>query len=62
MMLDINCNAVRCWGGSVYEDHEFLIFAIKTEFWYGRILQWGALRTRKTESFLKNARGNGIYC
>jgi beta-mannosidase len=23
MVVDLNCNMVRCWGGSVYEDHGF---------------------------------------
>ena len=23
MIADLNCNMVRCWGGNVYEDHEF---------------------------------------
>ena len=23
MVLDLNCNMVRCWGGNVYEDHAF---------------------------------------
>jgi beta-mannosidase len=23
LMLDLNCNMVRCWGGNVYEDHAF---------------------------------------
>ncbi|HEY3319567.1 MAG TPA: glycoside hydrolase family 2 TIM barrel-domain containing protein [Planctomycetota bacterium] len=23
MLVDLNCNMVRCWGGNVYEDHDF---------------------------------------
>lgn len=23
MVKDLNCNMIRCWGGNVYEDHEF---------------------------------------
>jgi beta-mannosidase len=23
MIADLNCNMIRCWGGNVYEDHEF---------------------------------------
>ena len=23
MIIDLNCNMIRCWGGNVYEDHEF---------------------------------------
>ena len=23
MIVDLNCNMIRCWGGNVYEDHEF---------------------------------------
>lgn len=26
MLKDIKCNMVRCWGGNVYEDHEFFDF------------------------------------
>ncbi len=26
MLRDIGCNAVRCWGGNVYEDHAFFDF------------------------------------
>ncbi|MEE0928957.1 MAG: hypothetical protein UIG59_07165, partial [Acutalibacteraceae bacterium] len=26
MLDDLNCNIVRCWGGNVYEDHEFFDF------------------------------------
>lgn len=29
MLLDINCNSVRCWGGNVYEDHPFFDFCDK---------------------------------
>lgn len=29
MLVDVNCNMVRCWGGSVYEDHEFFDFCDK---------------------------------
>jgi len=23
MIVDLNCNMIRCWGGNVYEDHQF---------------------------------------
>ena len=23
MIIDLNCNMIRCWGGNVYEDHDF---------------------------------------
>jgi beta-mannosidase len=23
MIVDLNCNMIRCWGGNVYEDHDF---------------------------------------
>ncbi len=23
MIIDLNCNMIRCWGGNVYEDHKF---------------------------------------
>ncbi len=26
MAVDVNCNMLRCWGGNVYEDHEFFDF------------------------------------
>ncbi|MCY3020009.1 MAG: glycoside hydrolase family 2 [Planctomycetota bacterium] len=26
MLADLHCNMVRCWGGNVYEDHEFFDF------------------------------------
>lgn len=26
LLWDVGCNAVRCWGGNVYEDHEFFDF------------------------------------
>ena len=26
LLYDANCNMVRCWGGNVYEDHEFFDF------------------------------------
>ncbi len=26
MLVDLNCNMVRCWGGNVYEDHAFFDF------------------------------------
>lgn len=29
MLLDVNCNAVRCWGGNVYETHKFFDFCDK---------------------------------
>lgn len=29
MLKDINCNMVRCWGGNVYEDHDFFDFCDK---------------------------------
>lgn len=30
LLLDINCNMVRCWGGNVYEDHDFFDFCDKS--------------------------------
>lgn len=35
MLADLNCNMVRCWGGNVYEDHDFFDLCDK----YG-ILVW----------------------
>lgn len=35
MLADLNCNMIRCWGGNVYEDHEFFDLCDK----YG-ILVW----------------------
>lgn len=35
MLVDLNCNMIRCWGGNVYEDHEFFDLCDK----YG-ILVW----------------------
>jgi beta-mannosidase len=26
MVTDLNCNMIRCWGGNVYEDHDFFDF------------------------------------
>ncbi|MDQ1332907.1 MAG: beta-mannosidase, partial [Bacteroidota bacterium] len=26
MVTDLNCNMIRCWGGNVYEDHDFFNF------------------------------------
>jgi len=26
MLVDLNCNMIRCWGGNVYEDHAFFDF------------------------------------
>ena len=50
LMSDIGCNIVRCWGGNVMKTTDSLIFVMRTELWYGRILQWLAICIRRMMS------------
>lgn len=52
MLLDINCNAVRCWGGNVYEDHAFFDFCDKHGILVWQDFAMGCATYPQNEEFL----------
>ena len=52
MLLDINCNAVRCWGGNVYEDHPFFDFCDKHGILVWQDFAMGCATYPQNEEFL----------
>ena len=56
IMLDINCNAVRCWGGSVYEDHEFFDFCDKNGILVWQDFAMGCATYPQNREFLEKMR------
>lgn len=67
MLIDVNCNAVRCWGGNVYEDHNFFDFCDKNGIlvWqdfamacatYPNDEKFCAAMAREAEAVVKNLR------
>lgn len=56
MLLDINCNAVRCWGGSVYEDREFFDFCDKNGILVWQDFAMGCATYPQNREFLEKMR------
>lgn len=52
MLLDINCNAVRCWSGNVYEDHRFFDFCDKHGILVWQDFAMGCASYPQDEEFL----------
>ena len=53
---DIGCNILRCWGGNVYEDHEFFDFCDENGILVWQDFAMACHNYVPTEEFLKNLR------
>ncbi len=56
MLVDVNCNAVRCWGGNVYEDHEFFDFCDKNGILVWQDFAMGCATYPQNREFLEKMR------
>ena len=53
MIKDLNCNMIRCWGGNVYEDHEFFDLCDKNGVMVWQDFALACAVYPQTENFLK---------
>ena len=53
---DIGCNILRCWGGNVYEDHEFFDFCDENGILVWQDFAMACHNYVPTEAFLQNLR------
>jgi beta-mannosidase len=51
MLTDLNCNMVRCWGGNVYEDHDFFDFCDENGIMVWQDFAQACNRSPQTDSF-----------
>ena len=51
MLLDLNCNMVRCWGGNVYENHDFFSFCDENGIMVWQDFLQACNRTPQTTAF-----------
>lgn len=56
LLLDVNCNAVRCWGGNVYEDNEFFDFCDKNGILVWQDFAMGCATYPQNDEFLDKIR------
>ncbi len=51
MLVDLNCNMVRCWGGNVYEDHDFYNFCDENGIMVWQDFAQACNRSPQTDAF-----------
>ena len=56
MVLDLNCNMLRCWGGNVYEDHEFFELCDQNGILVWQDFAFACAAYPQDEDFLNEAR------
>lgn len=56
LLFDVNCNAVRCWGGNVYEDNEFFDFCDKNGILVWQDFAMGCATYPQNDEFLDKIR------
>ena len=56
LLFDVNCNAVRCWGGNVYEDNEFFDFCDKNGILVWQDFAMGSATYPQNDEFLDKIR------
>ena len=56
LLDDIGCNMVRCWGGNVYEDHEFFDFCDKNGILVWQDFAMGCATYPQNREFLEKMR------
>ncbi len=54
LVRDIGCNILRCWGGNVYEDHEFFDFCDRNGIMVWQDFSMACLPCPETDEFKKN--------
>ena len=53
LLRDIGCNIVRCWGGNVYEDHEFFDFCDENGIMVWQDFSMACMNYPETEEFCR---------
>lgn len=56
LVKDIGCNILRCWGGNVYEDHEFFDFCDRNGIMVWQDFAMACAEYPETEEFMANMR------
>jgi beta-mannosidase len=54
LVKDIGCNILRCWGGNVYEDHEFFDFCDRNGIMIWQDFAMACATYPETEEFMQN--------
>ena len=54
LVKDIGCNILRCWGGNVYEDHEFFDFCDRNGVMVWQDFSMACGQYPETEQFMRN--------
>lgn len=54
LVKDIGCNILRCWGGNVYEDHEFFDFCDRNGIMIWQDFAMACSHYPQTEEFIQN--------
>ena len=60
LVRDIGCNILRCWGGNVYEDHEFFDFCDRNGIMVWQDFAMACGQYPETEEFMKNIKGEVV--
>ena len=53
LLKDVGCNTVRCWGGNVYEDHEFFDFCDENGIMVWQDFSMACMNYPETEEFCR---------
>ncbi len=61
LLTDLNCNIVRCWGGNLYEDHEFFDFCDKNGIMVWQDFSMGCGLYPNDPEFLQRMREEAIF-
>lgn len=61
MLEDIGCNAVRCWGGNVYESDEFFDFCDKHGIMVWQDFAMGCAVYPEDEGFIEKIKEEALY-
>ncbi|MBI4977823.1 MAG: hypothetical protein HZC28_10085 [Spirochaetes bacterium] len=60
MFTDTHCNIVRCWGGSVYEDHAFFEYCDEHGIMVWQDFMFGCARYPQNDEFLAQVRDEAV--
>ena len=62
MITDLNCNMIRCWGGNVYEDHDFFDLCDENGIMVWQDFAMGCTIYPQDNDFADNQEGSNKYC